>query len=159
MNFEIGYVGGHSFDCIYIYLPDYTFLLAGENIAIGRGKMRSVPHISPFGNPYDYMNALRRIHSIPAATILPSHGQFLETQQAQAVIRENLTYLDKMEIACEIARTKILDADRLLESCPEFESTVCGPCDEYLPIARTFHKENWKHFLLAPKKQITLGVK
>ena len=141
---KIEQVGGHSFDNVTISFLEREIFCAGENVITGRGGTRCIPHMSPFGSPYDMVSVLRTLLDNKAKTTVPAHGDiFFDQSIYTEIILENIYYLERLVHMAENAHC--CGRDRV--SCPNISDCLLDSNKKYEEVSNMFHLSNWKNIM------------
>jgi glyoxylase-like metal-dependent hydrolase (beta-lactamase superfamily II) len=88
---EVHPADGHTADGMAIWLPWARVLLCGDYLS-----PVEIPMISEGGSRDAYLATLRRLEPLveQAATVVPGHGDVLDSPRALAILREDRAYLE-----------------------------------------------------------------
>lgn len=147
MRIQIEQTGGHSFDTVYFYLPDYKILLAGENVANGREGGKAVPHISLFGQACRMLRAIHIFQSLDVQVLVPAHGETVFAKNCQQILADNALYLTNLIQHAERVYASDISREHLDELCPPLSQIIADEVDLYTSISHTFHQKNWMYLM------------
>ena len=142
---QVNPIGGHSFDSVAFYLPSEGVVIAGEAVANGRNGCLCVPHISSFGDPWQFHAGLEYIQSLDCQILIPAHGEVVRQTRIHEVIEDNLYYIERLLSCLEHEQSRSTSSSELIERCPALEDMLLHAQSRYLPIARAFHRKNWQY--------------
>lgn len=88
---ELHPADGHTADGTAIWIPWAGVLVVGDYLSPG-----AIPEMSPGGSVDGYLATLRRLAPLveQAATVVPGHGEPLDSVRAAAILREDLAYVE-----------------------------------------------------------------
>jgi glyoxylase-like metal-dependent hydrolase (beta-lactamase superfamily II) len=90
---ELHPADGHTADGMAIWIPWARVLVCGDYLS-----PVEIPMISPGGSVGAYLATLRRLEPLveQAATVVPGHGDPLDSVRALAILREDVAYLEQL---------------------------------------------------------------
>jgi len=88
---ELHPADGHTSDGAAIWIPWAGVLVCGDYLSPG-----AIPELSPSGSVDGYLATLRRLEPLveQATTVVPGHGEPLDSVRAAAILREDLAYVE-----------------------------------------------------------------
>jgi glyoxylase-like metal-dependent hydrolase (beta-lactamase superfamily II) len=90
---ELHPADGHTSDGMAVWIPWARVLVCGDYLS-----PVEIPMISPGGSVGAYLATLRRLEPLveQAATVVPGHGEPLDSVRALAILREDVAYLEQL---------------------------------------------------------------
>ena len=90
---ELHPADGHTADGMAVFVPWAHVLVCGDYLS-----PREIPMISEGGSRAAYLATLRRLEPLVAraATVVPGHGEPLDSVRALAILREDVAYLEAL---------------------------------------------------------------
>ncbi|MFL5817769.1 MAG: MBL fold metallo-hydrolase [Conexibacter sp.] len=91
---ELHPADGHTADGTAIWIPWAGVLVCGDYLSPG-----AIPELSPSSSVDAYLATLRRLAPLveQATTIVPGHGEPLDSVRAAAILREDLAYVEALQ--------------------------------------------------------------
>ncbi len=88
---ELHPADGHTSDGTAVWIPWTGVLVCGDYLSPG-----AIPELSPSGSLDGYLATLRRLEPLveQATTVVPGHGEPLDSVRAAAILREDLAYVE-----------------------------------------------------------------
>ena len=90
---ELHPADGHTPDGMAVLIPWAGVLVCGDYLS-----PREIPMLSPGGSRQSYLATLRRLEPLVerATTVVPGHGEPLDSVRALAILREDAAYLEAL---------------------------------------------------------------
>jgi hydroxyacylglutathione hydrolase len=93
VELELHPTGGHTGDGMAVWAPGAGVLICGDHLS-----PVEIPWISGGGSRDAYTATLERLAPLVerAATVVPGHGEILDSARAMAILREDVAYLEAL---------------------------------------------------------------